>query len=241
MSDLLVAQRLRKSYDSLAVVDDLSFRVQEGEILGLMGPNGAGKTTLFGLLSGTVPADSGRIFFRGRDITGLPAFRRCRMGLGRTYQIPRPFGRMTVFENLLVAAVHGGRSREGHARGEVLQLLELTGLSDNKDLVAGRLALNERKRLELARALAAHPRLLLLDEIAGGLAEGEVAGLLQIIRDIRRRGVTIVMTEHLLSLMNEAVDRLLVIAEGRRVNCGPPGAVMSSEDVIACYLGTEDE
>ncbi|MBW2079164.1 MAG: ATP-binding cassette domain-containing protein, partial [Deltaproteobacteria bacterium] len=162
-------------------------------------------------------------------------------GLGRTHQIPRPFGKMTVFENMLVGAVHGGRLKERHARNEVKEILDLIGLSSMKDRLAGGLSLLNRKTLELGRALATQPRLLLLDEIAGGLTEKEAAQVLTTVKKIRERGITIVWIEHILMMMSEGVDRLLFLSQGRQVQCGNPREVMNSEEVLECYLGREEE
>ncbi len=241
MPDILVVENLRKSFGRLMAVCDLSFEVKEGEILGMMGPNGAGKTTVFNLLTGVSKPDSGAITFQGRDITRQSPAHRCRMGIGRTYQIPQPFVKMTVFENLLVAAVHGGGLTEKNARGEVNDILEIIGLGPVSRQMAGGLPLLDRKRLELGRAMATRPRLILLDEVAGGLTEAEAEGVLFIVKEIQKRGVSIVWIEHILMMMSEGVDRLLVISEGRWLNCGAPGEVMCSEEVLECYLGSEED
>ncbi|MBW1668266.1 MAG: ABC transporter ATP-binding protein [Deltaproteobacteria bacterium] len=241
MTDILEANNLQKTFGKLVAVNDLSFEVKEGEILGMMGPNGAGKTTVFNLLTGTYKPDAGRIIFKGQDITQKSSSKRCRLGIGRTYQIPRPFDKMSVFENLLVAAVHGGELKEKHARGKISDIMDLTGLSSVKDRLAGGLPLLDRKRLEMGRALATQPSLILLDEIAGGLTEGETEEVLKIVKEIQKRGITIVWIEHILAMMSEGVDRLLVISEGRWLKCGNPGEVMNSEEVLQCYLGAEEE
>lgn len=241
MPDILVVEKLRKSFGRLMVVCDLSFEVKEGEILGMMGPNGAGKTTVFNLLTGVCKADQGAITFQGRDITRQSPADRCRTGIGRTYQIPQPFEKMTVFENLMVASVHGGGLTEKKARGEINEILDIIGLSPVNRQLAGGLPLLDRKRLELGRAMATRPKLILLDEVAGGLTEAEAEGVLSIVKEIQKRGVTIVWIEHILMMMSEGVDRLLVLSEGRRLNCGDPGEVMSSEEVLECYLGSEED
>lgn len=240
MADILLAKNLRKSFGKLVAVDGLSFEVREEEILGMMGPNGAGKTTVFNLLTGMFRPDAGTIIFRGHDITHESASQRCRKGIGRTFQIPRPFDKMTVFENLLVGAVHGGGLSEKRARGELSDILDLTGLFSMKDRLAGGLPLLDRKRLEIGRALATQPNLVLLDEVAGGLAEGEAEQVLKIVRQVQKKGITIVWIEHILAMMSEGVDRLLVISEGRWLNCGNPNEVMGSKEVLQSYLGTED-
>ena len=222
-------------------MDDLSFEVREGEILGMMGPNGAGKTTVFNLLTGNIKPDSGIITFKGKEITQESPSRRCHMGLGRTYQIPQPFAKMSVFENLLVAAVHGGGLREKQARGEIHDNLDMIGLYAKKNEFAGGLPLLDRKRLELGRALATRPNLILLDEVAGGLTEAETEQVLKIVKQIQQRGISIIWIEHIMMMMSEGVDRLLVISEGRWLKCGDPGEVMRSKEVLEVYLGAEEE
>ena len=241
MADILTVTHLQKSFGHLKAVDDLSFEVREGEILGMMGPNGAGKTTVFNLLTGVILPDKGTILFKGKDVTHSSPAKRCHLGIGRTYQVPSPFDKMTVFENLLVGAVHGGRLSERRAREEAHAILELTGMTPMKNHVSGELSLLNRKRLEIGRALATQPSLILLDEVAGGLTEGEVREVLEIVKKTSKKGITIVWIEHILMMMSEGVHRLLVIAEGRWLKCGDPKVVMSSEEVLKCYLGAEEE
>lgn len=241
MTDILKVNHLTKEFGRLRAVDDLTFEVKEGEILGVIGPNGAGKTTVFNLLTGVFKPDNGNILFKGKDISHDSPAKRCHHGLGRTYQIPRPFDKMTVFENLLVGAVHGGKMSERHGRDKVYDILELIGLSRAKDIFAGGLPLLDRKRLELGRALATQPDLILLDEIAGGLTEKEAEEVLETVKKIWQRGITIVWIEHLLMMMSEGVDRLLVISQGSWLHCGDPKEVMKSEEVLECYLGAEED
>ena len=215
MVDILAVNHLTKTFGRLRAVDSLTFEVREGEILGVMGPNGAGKTTLFNLLTGVYKPDEGDIQYQGKDISHESPAKRCRRGIGRTYQIPRPFDKLTVFENLLVGAVHGGGLSEKRARGKVLDILDLIGLISKTDYFAGSLPLLDRKTLELGRALATQPSLILLDEIAGGLTEKEATKVLGIVRKISEQGITIVWIEHLLMMMAEGADRLLAISEGR--------------------------
>ncbi len=239
-TDLLVVQNLSRSFGSLAAVSDLSFEVHRGEILGMIGPNGAGKTTVFNLLTGVLKPDSGSVFLGGKDITRLSAAKRCRAGIGRTYQTPRPFTKMTVLENLMVAAVHGGGLLEKKAMrlsDEILDLINLTSVRDN---FAGSLSLLDRKRLELGRALASQPSLILIDEVAGGLNEKEADQLLGIVKEIQQQGITIIWIEHIMMMMSEGADRILCIAEGKRMQCGDPCEVMGSKEVLACYLGAEE-
>ena len=241
MSEILVVENLHKSFGRLVAVDDLSFDVKQGEILGMIGPNGAGKTTVFNLLTGVIKPDEGTITFNGKDITQESPARRCRLGLGRTYQIPQPFDKMTVFENLLVAAVHGGAMSEREARGAIHDILDMIGLLAQKNSLAGGLPLLDRKALELGRALATQPSLILLDEVAGGLTEAETEKVLRIVKGIQQRGISIIWIEHILMMMSEGVDRLLVISGGRWLKCGLPGEVMNSEEVLECYLGAEED
>ena len=241
MVDILAVNHLTKTFGRLRAVDSLTFEVREGEILGVMGPNGAGKTTVFNLLTGVYKPDEGDILYQGKDITRDSPAKRCRRGIGRTYQIPRPFDKLTVFENLLVGAVHGGGLSEKRARGKVLDILDLIGLMSKTDQFAGSLPLLDRKTLELGRALATQPSLILLDEIAGGLTEKEATKVLEIVRKISEKGITIVWIEHLLMMMAEGADRLLAISEGRWLQCGDPDEVMNSSEVLECYLGAEEE
>jgi len=239
-SDLLVVKNLSRSFGSLAAVSDLSFEVHRGEILGIMGPNGAGKTTVFNLLTGVIKPDSGSVFLDGKDITRFSAAKRCRAGIGRTYQVPRPFTKMTVLENLMVAAVHGGGLLERKAKRESDKILELINLTLVRNNFAGSLSLLDRKRLELGRALASQPTLILIDEVAGGLTEKEVEQLLAIVKEIQQQGTTIIWIEHIMMMMSEGADRVLVITEGKRLRCGNPSEVMCSKDVLECYLGEEE-
>ena len=243
MTDILIAKNLQKKFGHLVAVGDLSFEVKKGEILGLMGPNGAGKTTVFNMLTGVYQPDKGSIVFEGKDITYEQPAKRCRLGIGRTYQIPRPFEKLTVFENMLVCAVHGGGLSERQAGSNVDELLELIGLYPQRNHIAGGMSLLNRKRLELGKALATQPSLVLIDEVAGGLTEKETEKLLQIVKKIQERGVTIVWIEHILMMMSEGgVDRLLCIAEGgRHLTCGDPEEVMCSPEVEECYLGVEED
>jgi branched-chain amino acid transport system ATP-binding protein len=205
-----------------------------------MGPNGAGKTTVFNLLTGVYEADSGSVMFKDKEIINDTPAKRCRNGIGRTYQIPRQFDKMTVYENLLVGAVHGGGMSEKKARPKVLDILDMIDLMPQKDILAGGLPLLDRKALELGRALATQPELILLDEIAGGLTEKEAHQVLGIVKKIWEQGMTIIWIEHILAMMSEGADRLLVITQGRFLKCGEPQDVMNSDEVMECYLGAED-
>ncbi len=237
MTLALETQDLRKSFGGVLVIDDLSISVDQGEALGIVGPNGAGKTTWFNLITGAVHADAGKVFFQGRDISGLSRHERCRIGLGRTFQIPKPFTGMTVFENVLVGATHGRKKAERDSYAHCVDILEWTGLHKKVNVLAGSLTLLDRKRLELARALATDPAVLLLDEIAGGLTEQEVLELIEEIKKLRGRGITIVWIEHIVHALLAVVDRITVIQFGRKLCTGDPHEVMNSEEVQACYMG----
>jgi branched-chain amino acid transport system ATP-binding protein len=235
---LLALDNLRKSYGSLVVTSGISLGVAEGEALGIIGPNGAGKTTLFALITGAVTADSGRILLDGQDITRMSPHKRCRAGICRSHQVPQPFEKLTVFENLLVAACFGRNAREAKVRNACAEILQRTGLLDKANRLGGSLTLLDRKRLEMARALATKPRLLLLDEIAGGLTEGECAELVANVHDVRRSGTTIVWIEHIVHALLAVVGRLLVLNFGRLIASGEPRAVMASPEVREIYLGS---
>jgi len=235
---ILALDNLHKQHGALSVTQDFSLEVSSGEIVGILGPNGAGKTTLFNLITGTVSPNSGRIILDGRDVTALDSSQRCRLGISRSFQVPHPFVGMTVFENILVGATfgRGGGNAEKHA----LDVMRLTGMWGRANTRAGALTLLERKRLELARALAADPRLLLLDEIAGGLTDNECVSLLDAIRDIHSTGVTIIWIEHVVHALISVARRLVVMDFGRKVIDGEPGEVMASREVQAIYMGEED-
>jgi branched-chain amino acid transport system ATP-binding protein len=237
MTIALETQGLRKSFGGVLVIDDLNISVNQGEALGIIGPNGAGKTTWFNLITGAVRADAGRVIFEGKDITRLPKYERCRQGIGRTFQIPKPFSGMTVFENVLLAGTHGRNMTERASYKRCIDVLEVTGMQNKVNVLAGALTLLDRKRLELARALATDPRVLLLDEIAGGLTEVEVEQLLAEINKLRETGITIVWIEHVVNALLAIVDRIVVIQFGRKLCEGDPRKVMNSEEVQACYMG----
>jgi branched-chain amino acid transport system ATP-binding protein len=234
---LLALDRVYKSFGAVKVADDLAWTLDEGEALGIIGPNGAGKSSAFDLIGGNLRPDSGRILFDGSDITGAAPFRRCRAGIGRTYQIPRPFSAMTVFENLLVSASFGCVRAEAQTYDHCAAVLESTGLLGRANLAAGSLALLDRKRLELARALASSPRLLLLDEIAGGLTEREAQELVELVRRIHRSGTAIIWIEHVVHALLAVVSRLIVMNFGAKVMEGEPAAVMGSAEVRRIYMG----
>jgi branched-chain amino acid transport system ATP-binding protein len=236
---LLSLQGVSKSYGAVKVTNDISLAVEAGETLGILGPNGAGKTTLFNLISGDVRCDAGRVEYDGRDVTRLAPHRRCRSGIGRSYQVPQPFGAMTVFENLVTAACFGGGEPEHAAWKTARAVLEQTGLSAQANRPAASLRLLDRKRLELARALATKPKLLLLDEIAGGLTEHEAKELVAELARIKASGVTMVWIEHVVHALLALADRLFVINFGAKLAEGEPQSVMRDPEVRRVYMGLE--
>jgi len=237
MAVLLELDRASKSYGALKVADELCLAVEDGEALAVIGPNGAGKSTMFNLITGDVRPDSGRILFGGEDITRLAPHARSRLGIGRSYQIPHPFANMTVFENLLVGAIFGGGKTEREAYAIAAEVLELTGLIDRANMPARTLTLLQRKRLELARALAMRPKLLLLDEIGGGLTEHECQALVETIKAIHARGTTIVWIEHIVHALVSVASRLIVMNFGRWLAEGDPHTVMADPRVQEVYMG----
>ena len=239
MPQALRVSGLTKAYGALVVTRDLGFEVAEGEALGIIGPNGAGKTTLFNLVAGTVRPDAGTVEYFGHDVTGASARRRCLAGISRSFQVPQPFAGLTAFENALVAAAFGRGLSEAAARPHAARALELTGLARRADALAGSLTLLDRKRLELARSIATGPRLLMLDEIAGGLTNAECAELVALIRQIRAEGVTILWVEHVLHALLAVIDRLVVVDFGQKIADGDPDAVMGSPEVASVYLGPD--
>lgn len=239
MMDVLELHGLSKSFGALRVTDDVSLTVPKGQALGIIGPNGAGKSTLFNLITGNILPDAGRVVLLGQDVTKAPAMERVRMGVGRSFQIPQPFEGLTVFENLLTAAAYGRGLPEGAVAEDCAGVLRDTGLLAKANVLAGSLTLLDRKRLELARAMATGPELLLLDEIAGGLTEAECKVLVETIRGLHAKGVTIIWIEHVLHALNSVVERLLVLDFGKVIGVGAPAEIMASKDVREIYLGME--
>ncbi|HVX92333.1 MAG TPA: ABC transporter ATP-binding protein [Xanthobacteraceae bacterium] len=237
---LLEVSGLSKRFGGVRAVEDLSFTVEDGEILGLIGPNGAGKSTVFNLINGVFPPDQGRVIFDGTDLTGLPPYRIARYGLARAHQVVQPLAGMTVFENCTVGACFGRENLSlGRAREVVYEVAELVGLSDRLDDLASQLTTAGKKRLELARALCARPRLLLLDEVLAGLNPTEVERMIEVIRAIRKRGIAILMIEHVMRAIMSLSDRIVVINLGRKLAEGSPQQVVNDPLVIAAYLGDE--
>ena len=236
---LLSVQGLGKAFGALRVIQDISFDVREGEVLGILGPNGAGKTTLFNLISGDLATNTGEVCLSGERLTNEPPYIRCRRGIGRTYQIPKPYGGMTTFENLLVTAMFGAKLDEDAAHRSCAAILHECGLADKANRRAGSLTLLDRKRLELARALAGDPKLLLLDEIAGGLTDQESRELVDLIRRIRDRGITVLWIEHVLHALLAVADRIIVLNFGAKIADGHPQAVIADPEVRRIYMGIE--
>jgi branched-chain amino acid transport system ATP-binding protein len=238
MTPLLELDNVTKRFGRVVIAEDLSFSVGPGDVVGIVGPNGAGKTSLFGLISGDLAPGGGEIRFAGQTVTKLDAAARCRLGIGRTYQVPRPFGDMTVFENLLVAAQQGGGLRRRPSYAAAVRALDQAGIGAQANVPAERLGLLQRKRLELARALATQPKLLLLDEVAGGLTDPEVAQLVEIVRGVNAEGIAVIWIEHVVRALTAVVSRLMCLSGGEFVGDGEPAAVLADPVVREVFLGT---
>lgn len=239
--NILQVEQLSKRFGGVQAVSQVSFEVKTGEILGLIGPNGAGKTTLFNLISGTLRPDEGQIFFSKRDITGKKSYQVCSEGICRTFQIVRPFSQMTCLENVLVPlSIFEKEHDQSFRKEKAVNLLELTGLEGKKNLLAGQLNLIDKKRLELARGLATKPRLLMLDEVLGGLNTMEMEQALDLIRQIRKNfKLTIIWIEHIMGAIMRLSDRIIVLDQGRLISEGKPSQVASDPRVIQAYLGEQ--
>jgi branched-chain amino acid transport system ATP-binding protein len=238
---LLELSGVSRSFGGLAAVKSITLQVDAGEIVGLIGPNGAGKTTLFNLITGTFLPNSGMIVFDGRDITRLAPHARCKLGIARTFQLVRPFPNLSVLDNVAVGSIYGRQPATSRRAAEAAarQTLELLGLGDRVHQVARTLTLVDRKRLELARALATHPRLLLLDELLAGLHPSEVIAAMDLVRGIRDSGVTIVMVEHLVKALFGVSDRVAVLSAGEKIAEGRPDVVAQDARVVDAYLGAD--
>ena len=238
----LEVRGVSKQFGEHSVLKDITFSLPEGEVLGIIGPNGAGKSTLFNIIAGSLSPARGEIFLWGKNITGWPPDRLCRAGMARTFQIPQVFPEMSVLENVMMGARFGQESPplEPQAREMSLVLLEMVGLADKKDTPAGKLTLMQLRLLELARALATGPRLLLLDEIAAGLSLKAVKQLTDLIVQLQEQGLTILLTDHLLNLVVPVSDRLVALDQGEIIAAGPPQALIHDPQVEYAYLGTRD-
>ncbi len=237
MQPVLATVGVRKRFGALVVLDGIDFAVGPGDAIGIVGPNGAGKTTLLNVLAGSLRPDAGRVEFRGSDVTGTGAAARCRLGIGRAHQVPRPFGGMTVFENVFVGAASGAGRRGRHAYELCVEALDLCGLTPLANRRAESLGLLHRKRLELARAVATDPTVLLLDEIGGGLTDAEADELVVTVNDLRARGIGIVWIEHIVHVLVQVVERLICMDQGVVIADGTPDAVMRDAVVVDAYLG----
>jgi branched-chain amino acid transport system ATP-binding protein len=233
---LLEVERLSRRFGGVRAVHEVSFVLEEGGLLGIMGPNGSGKTTLFNLIAGALRPDSGRVRLGGRDIAGLPPHRVCAAGIARTFQLVRPFAGLSALENVLVGRLYG-RTRGGDAVAEARRLLGLVGLADHADVPAARLTLIDRKRLELARALATSPQVLLLDEFMAGLNPTETASAMALIRGLVAGGTTVLMVEHIVWALMDLSRRIVVLSAGEKIADGPPQAVAADPAVVEVYLG----
>jgi branched-chain amino acid transport system ATP-binding protein len=237
-SILLSVQGVTKHFGGLVALKDVSFDVKKGEVVGLMGPNGAGKTTLLNIIAGEYAPDSGKIRFKGQDITRMAPHKVCHLGIARTYQIPQPFLTLTARENLLVSSVFGRQLPWTEAEVEDEAIFDLVGLSEKRDSLAGNLAILSLKKLEIARAMARKPDLLLLDEVAAGTTETEIPKILDTLQKIRAMGITILIIEHIMKVLVNIVDRIVVLDKGATICMGKPGAVMCDNKVMEAYFGT---
>lgn len=240
MENILEVVSLSKRFHGLVAVNDVSFSLRHGEILGLIGPNGAGKTTLVSMVNGTLDPTAGNLVFEGRSLRGVPAYRRAHLGIGRTFQVMKPFPGMNVLENVVVGALFGANGGErslARARGQARECLEFVGLGGRIAQRADALGGPDRKRLELARALAMKPRLLLLDEVMAGLNHVEIEDVIEVIRKVRDRGVSILVIEHVMKAIKSLSDRVLVLHHGEKIMEGETGAVLRDPRVIEAYLG----
>ncbi|MDO4528825.1 MAG: ATP-binding cassette domain-containing protein [Lachnospiraceae bacterium] len=241
MGKILEFEHVDAGYGRVQILHDLSFSVEEGEVYGVIGPNGCGKSTMFNALIGLIIPTKGKITFDGHDVTKVKSATRCHMGIGRTFQVPRPFEGMSVFENVLVAAVHGAGKSEHEGREWALEALKLTELYDKREILAGELTLLDRKRMEIARALGTQPKLLLLDEVAAGLTEAEVQDVMKMVADLKAAKYSIIWIEHVIQTMVQSTDHLMCMQEGHELLIGDPVPVMNSKEVEEVYLGVEDE
>lgn len=236
---ILEVENVSKWFEGLAAVNNVSFTVDEGMIFGLIGPNGSGKTTLFNLITGFLKPNTGKIRFRGREITGIAPYTICRAGIGRTFQLNKPFSSMTVLENVMVGRIYGRQRARSlrEASAEAEELLKLTGLEKKRSVIAGALGIVDRKRLEVARALATKPKMLFLDEVMAGLNMREIEGVMQLLKNLRDSGMTLMVVEHVMKAVLGISDKVMVLSAGQKIAEGTPKDIVHNKQVIAAYLG----
>lgn len=239
MTKILSVQNLAISFGNNQVLKSVNFELDDNEILGVIGPNGAGKTVMLNILTGILKPAGGRIVFKGEDITNKGITDRVRMGFGRTFQIPRSFEKMTSYENIMTGGVYGDGMSEKRAGAKACEILQMIGLGDKANTFAGKLSLLDRKRLEIGIALASNPKVLLFDEVAGGLTESEITEILEIVRNLKAQGLCIIWIEHVIQTMLHGTDRILLLSDGRDIITGLPEDVMSSKEVETIYLGVK--
>ena len=238
MTVLLSVQGVTKRFGGLQALTDVTFDLPEGQILGLIGPNGAGKTTLFNAINGVYPPEEGRIIFRDKDVTTMKTYHHARMGMARTHQIVQPLNELTVRENVMVGACFGRENQGlGHAADIADEVMGFVGMTVRADQLAGSLNVAQKKRLEMARALAARPYLLLLDEVLAGLNPSEIGSMVETVKKIRDRGITIIMIEHVMKAVMNVSDRIIVLDYGQQIAEGTPEEISNDEKVIEAYLG----
>ena len=237
---LLQVDKIIKSFGGLMALCEVNFEIHRGEIFGVIGPNGSGKTTLFNVITGFLKADKGKVTFMEKDITGLPPHQICRKGIARIFQLVKPFHQLTTLQNAMVGRAYGKDPANNirRARDEVAEILNFVGLGNKIEIIASQLTMAERKKLELARALAAHPQLLLLDELMAGLNPAETETAMDLVKKIRDSGITVIMVEHIMKAVLGISDRIIVLNVGEKIAEGPPREVVKNQQVIEAYLGT---
>ena len=244
MTDILVVENVTKRFGGLTALSQVSFKVKKGERFGIIGPNGAGKTTLFNVINGVYHPDTGRVVFKDVDVTNWPPHKRAQFGMARTHQVVKPFSELTVLENAMIGALFGPKHKtisEDEAKEIAMEVLEFIGLKDKADLPAGVLNVQEKKRLELARALSAQPDMLLLDEVLAGLVPSEIETMVELLKKINEeKGVTIVMIEHVMHAIMNLAERMIVLDFGRKIAEGTPEEIANNPEVIAAYLGNPE-
>jgi branched-chain amino acid transport system ATP-binding protein len=237
---LLQVEKIIKSFGGLMALSQVDFEIYEGEIFGVIGPNGSGKTTLFNVITGFLKANDGKVIFKGKDITGFPSHQICRQGIARIFQLVRPFSQLTVLANVMVGRMYGKDSTPSmkQAREKSIEILNFVGLGNKIEILASQLTMAERKKLELARALAAQPQMLLLDELMAGLNPAETDTAMDLVNKIRDSGITVIMVEHIMKAVLGISDRVMVLNAGMKIAEGPPKEVVKNQLVIEAYLGT---